>query len=341
MRKFWLSTLSLSLILGGCASGAAFLSQKTLAPQLQANSLRPLNNNPEQQIEPSRMEALAAVLTGQKPMPDGLTIPERGTTQGRDLTRKFIMSVLESYGYKPELHNYRSSGSNILVRLMAEQPTQEYILVGAHLDSVRNAGADDNNSGTVAVLEAARVLKNLQGRKLNLIFAWFDEEELGLVGSRYLAKDLKKQGLNITSVHTLDMVGWDSDKDRVIEIEQPDGPLWDYYQMVNKSHQLNLPLSRTSSGDTDHVAFRNEGFTSVGLCEEWVGGDTTPYYHRRTDTYTTLDFGYLHKVSQLMVAAIGDLVRAVPAPLIQSRVPHDRFPGRARPSHTSYDEFPL
>ncbi|MBT9548126.1 MAG: Zn-dependent exopeptidase M28 [Candidatus Sericytochromatia bacterium] len=339
MSKFWLSALALSLVLGGCASGAAFLNNRALSPQLQANSLRSPQSTPELMLEPARMEALASVLTGFKPMPDGITIPERGTTQGRDLTRKFIISVLESYGYKPELHNYRSSGSNILVHLPAEQPTDEFVLVGAHMDSVRNAGADDNNSGSVAVLEAARVLKNLQGRKVNLIFAWFDEEELGLVGSRFLAKEYKKQGKKLTSVHTLDMVGWDGDKDRVVEIEQPDGPLWDYYQMVNKSHQLNLKLSRTSAGDTDHVAFRNEGFTSVGLCEEWIGGDTTPHYHRRTDAYTTLDFGYLHKVNQLMVAVVSDLVRGVPAPLVQTRIPHDRFPTKARPFHASYDDF--
>ncbi|PIW14881.1 hypothetical protein COW36_19720 [bacterium (Candidatus Blackallbacteria) CG17_big_fil_post_rev_8_21_14_2_50_48_46] len=339
MRKIWLSMFSAGLALVGCASGTALLNNHSLQPILRAQNQGAAPVRAEQALDKARMQALASVLTGQKPMPDGTLIPERGTTQGRDLTRKFILSVLEGYGYKPELHAYRSSGKNILVRLMADQPSDEYVLIGAHMDSVRNAGADDNNSGSVAVLEAARVLKDLPGRKVNLIFAWFDEEELGLVGSHYLARDFKKQGLKLSSVHTLDMVGWDSDQDRVIEIEQPDGPLWDYYQMVNKAHQLNLPLSRTSSGDTDHVAFRQEGFTSVGLCEEWVGGDTTPYYHRKTDVYTSVNFDYLFKVSQLAVAVVSDLVRAVPAPLVQTRVPHDRFPGRARPFHASYDEF--
>jgi hypothetical protein len=337
MRSFLTATLSLTLLLAGCISG---LPRNAVAPTLRAASVRG-PEFPEQRLEKERMQALAAVLTGQKPMPTGATIPERGTTQGRDLTRQFLLSVLEGYGYTPELHKYRSSGSNILVRLMAEQPTDEYILLGAHLDSVRNAGADDNNSGSVAVLEAARVLKDLPGRRVNLIFAWFDEEELGLVGSAALARDFRKQGLKISSVHTLDMVGWDSDRDRTIEIEQPDGELWDYYQMVNRSHELKLPLSRTSSGDTDHVAFRREGFTSVGLCEEWVGGDTTPYYHRKSDAYTTLDFDYLFKVTQLAVAAVGDLSRRVAAPLIQTRIPHDRFPARPRPFHASYEEFRL
>src|SRR5688500_3760742 len=127
------------------------------------------------------------------------------------------------------------------------------------MDSVSNAGTIDNGSGSTAVLEAATVLRNLPGRKVNIIFAWFDEEELGLIGSEAMAADYKKQGLKISSVHTMDMMGWDKDGDKAIEIERPDGVLWDYYKMVNEKHQLNYKLARTNSGSTDHVAFRAEG----------------------------------------------------------------------------------
>ncbi|PKL75639.1 MAG: hypothetical protein CVV27_14310, partial [Candidatus Melainabacteria bacterium HGW-Melainabacteria-1] len=260
---------------------------------------------------------------------------------GRALTREYISKTLESMGYTVEPHRYRNNGINITARLLASVPSDEYILLGAHMDSVRNAGADDNNSGSSAVLEAARVLRELPDRKVNLLFAWFDEEELGLVGSYALARELKKQGLKVSSVHTLDMVGWDSDRDGVIEVEQPDANLWEYYQQANQAHGLKLPLSRTSSGDTDHVAFRREGFTAVGLCEEWVGGDTTPHYHRRSDAYTTLNFDYLSNVTRLTVAAVGDLSRGVKGPLLTTRVPHNRFPGRPRPFHASYDHLPL
>ena len=325
-----------SLLVVGCATA-------TLSP---LNPLRFQRQNvalatPEKEVSRETLETLAGMLTGARPLPDGQVIAERGTTAGRNLTRQFIVKTLEEMGYQPQLHNYRASDSNILVHLPASTPSDETILVGAHLDSVRNPGADDNNSGTVAVLEAARVLQQLKDRKVNLIFAWFDEEELGLVGSRALAREYKKQGKKLASVHTLDMVGWDSDQDNAIEIEQPDGELWDYYQMVNKSHELNLPLIRTSSGDTDHVAFRNEGFKSVGLCEEWVSKDTTPHYHRRSDQFGTLNFNYLTNVTRLMVATISDLSRGVAAPMIQTRVDHSRFPARPRLSHTSYDEVPL
>lgn len=341
MRPIWTFALS-SILLAGCATSVALMHPpQNPSPQATLNTQSAAELFPERQVSGERMQALAAVLTGEQPMPSGQTIPERGTQEGRDLTRQYLMQTLESYGYQPEQREYRASGRNILANLPAESPTDEYILLGAHMDSVRNAGADDNASGSLAVLEAARVLKDLPGRKVNLIFAWFDEEELGLIGSKALAKDFRKQGLKISSVHTLDMVGWDSDHDLAVEIEQPDGPLWDYYKMVNQTHELNLPLFRTSSGSTDHVAFRQQGFTSVGLCEEWVNGDTTPNYHRRGDRFASINFDYLTQVTRLTVAAVGDLARKVPEPLIQTRVPHDRFPSRPRLSHSSLDGLPL
>lgn len=337
MRR--LLTFSLgSVLLAGCATSVALLNNPTANP-LRSQSVQPFS--PERQVSKENIQKLAAVLTGEQAMPEGQTIPERGSTQGRELTRQYIFKTLESMGYQPELRPYRSSGTNVLAELKADQPTDEYILLGAHMDSVRNAGADDNSSGTVAVLEAARILKNLPERKVNLIFAWFDEEELGLIGSRALAKEYRAKGLNISSVHTLDMVGYDSDGDSAIEIEQPDGPLWDYYQMVNTKHDLNLTLYRTSSGSTDHVAFRQQGFVSVGLCEEWVNGDTTPNYHRKGDRFDTVNFDYLTNVTRLTVAAVGDLARKVPEPLIQTRMSHEHFPARERLSHSSYEGLPL
>lgn len=291
------------------------------------------DEQPETRVDRARLEAVLGTLTGKVPMPDGRLIKERGGEAGRTLTREFLAASLEALGYTVERHVYSNRGTNILAKLPAQTRTDEYVLVGAHMDSVSNAGADDNGSGSAAVLELATVLKDLPGRKVNLIFAWFDQEELGLVGSYKLAADYRKQKLNVTSVHTLDMVGWDSDKDNAIEIERPDANLWDWYVQANKTHGLNYPLSRTNSGSTDHVAFRSEGFTSVGVCEEWVHGDTTPHYHRRSDTYETINFDYLAAVTKLVAATTGDIVRKAKPPALSTRIPHDRFPGRERHFH--------
>lgn len=328
MRLGPLTLAVLGVFLAGCGV-TSLQSRSTGDKAVSGRSFRAM----EASVSKDRIQASLGVLAGKTPIPGSKAIPERGSAEGRLMTRAYLQSVLESLGYTVERQAYRKSGENLFVRLMAAQPTDEYVLVGAHMDSVKNAGANDNGTGSSAVLEVATVLKDLSDRKVNVILAWFDEEELGLVGSVAMAREFKRQGLRVTSVHTIDMMGWDSDKDRAVEIEQPDGGLWDYYRMVNDKHGLKLPLKRTSSGSTDHEAFRAEGFASVGLCEEWAGGDTTPYYHKKTDTYETVDVDYLTSSTRLLAATVGDLSQKVPAPPASARLPHFMFPGRDRHFH--------
>ena len=339
-QYFFMGALSLALLSSalGCAIAPRSLPVNT--PQNTANFQRfnTAGDFIEKQVDQRRMESYLSVFTGKAPIaPNAGTIPERGGVEGRAMTRAFLTTTLKGLGYQVEEHSYRRNGANIMARLMAEVPTDEYILVGAHMDSVHNAGADDNASGSTAVLEAATVLKNLKGRKVNLIFAWFDEEELGLIGSRYLARDFRKQGLKLTSAHTIDMLGWDADGDKTVELARPGGIIWDYYQMVNETHGLNLPLDRSSTGSSDHVSFEQQGFDSVCISEEWTSGDTTPQYHRRGDTYETINTAYLATATRLVVAAVGDLALQVPAPVNARFQSHENFPQRERHFHTGYD----
>ncbi len=331
------------LLVNSCSNPALRPVQNQANPAFRSglNALNTPAAGIEAAVNPERMAAYLATFAGIRPIADQKTlIPERGTVQGRDLTRQFLTQTLTALGYKVERHEYRRDAANIMVTLAADIPTDEYILVGAHMDSVRNAGADDNASGSTAVLEAATVLRELKGRKVNLIFAWFDEEELGLVGSRHLARKLREQGLKISSVHAIDMMGYDGDGDHAVELARPDGVLWDYYQMVNKTHNLNLPMARTNTGRSDHVSFHDEGYDSLCISEEFTNGDSTPHYHRRSDTYETVSQSFLVAGTRLIVAAVGDLSLKVPAPINIQQIPHDRFPSREREFHASYDNLP-
>jgi len=340
MKRILLSACSLMLI-SSCVGTpspplSATQSQKNPLVRAQNSSLKQV----EQLVSLQRMEKNMATLTGETKFSALSRIPERGTRNGRELTRQFLTQYLESLDYKVERHEYRRYGANIIARLTASEPTDEWIIIGAHMDSVRNAGADDNGSGSTAVLEAATILPQLSGRKVNIMFAWFDEEELGLIGSRYLARRLKNEGLKISSVHTIDMMGWDGDKDKTVELARPDGILWDYYNMVNKTHKLNLPLDRTNTGQSDHVAFHNEGFHSLNLSEEYTSHDSTPHYHRSTDTYNTINFDFLVTGTQLLVAVVGDLSLKVPPPINVQMIPHNQFPSRERHFH-NYEDISL
>lgn len=143
--------------------------------------------------------------------------------------------------------------------------------------------------------------------------------------------------MKISSMHNIDMLSWDSDGDRTIELAQPDGMLWDYYNMVNKTHNLKIPFERTNTGQSDHESFHGEGFNSICISEQYTSGDTTPYYHRKGDVFETINFDYLTGSTRLVVAVVGDLSLKVPPPAGIQVVPNDKFPSRPRENHGSHD----
>lgn len=89
-------------------------------------------------------------------------------------------------------------------------PEDSVILIGAHLDSVRNGpGINDNASGSALVLELAVQLAELDPLLAHKVrFAWWDAEELGLVGAELYWEAIGNQGRSQTRVYfNYDMVG--------------------------------------------------------------------------------------------------------------------------------------
>ena len=93
----------------------------------------------------------------------------------------------------------------------------EFVVVGAHYDhlGVRDGqvfnGADDNASGSAAVIELARRLMQRRDElDRSVLICAFDAEEIGLYGSSALAKELDRRGLleNVRMMMSVDMVGW-------------------------------------------------------------------------------------------------------------------------------------
>lgn len=94
---------------------------------------------------------------------------------------------------------------------------KEIIIVGAHYDHLGivngeiHNGADDNASGTAAIIEIARqLLDRKEDLKRSVMICAFDAEEIGLIGSDALAHDLEQQGIlrNVKMMMSVDMVGW-------------------------------------------------------------------------------------------------------------------------------------
>ena len=117
----------------------------------------------------------------------------------------------EQLGYETSLHDY-GSGVNVLGVKPGVDLPDEQVLVSAHYDHIFNCpGADDNGTGVAGVLESARVL-SMADYSRTLVFACWDEEELGMVGSYAYALEAKAGGDNIIVAYVYEMIGYRSDE---------------------------------------------------------------------------------------------------------------------------------
>ncbi|MEZ4448404.1 MAG: M20/M25/M40 family metallo-hydrolase [Nannocystaceae bacterium] len=123
---------------------------------------------------------------------------------------------LAELGYEVELHDY-GTGVNVLGTRQGSSADAERVLVGAHYDHIAGCtGADDNATGVAGVLEIARVLAEVTTPHTLVIACW-DEEELGLVGSKaYVAENTAAIAMGTAApfraVYAYDMIGVKSDE---------------------------------------------------------------------------------------------------------------------------------
>ncbi len=255
-------------------------------------------------------KSVISKLTGNEEIYPGIILNDRFSYENKKASCRYMSGLFNKFGLESKKHVYSDSGVNVYAVLKSTVQSEEYILLGAHYDSKKNCpGANDNATGTVMVLAAADILTKLENRSKNVIFVLFDEEETGLKGSRAFAKKMKEEDINLIEVHTIDQMGWDGDGDKAIELEVPFEGIHELYTKAAKNLGMDITIHKSRVTSTDHRAFRALGFKAVGLTEEFVNGDTTPHYHKTTDTYVTINFDYLLSSTLLTIEAFKILLK--------------------------------
>jgi hypothetical protein len=249
-----------------------------------------------------------AGLTGETEIEPGLKLFNRGTPENRDAARRYLETSLRALGLNAMAQPY-GTGTNLMARVESTTGGNEHVVLGAHFDTVaRTAGANDNGTGVALVLAVGRVLTQLPCRSRTVVLAFFDEEEVGLVGARQFARQLAADKLAVHSVHTVDQVGWDSNEDRLIELELPTPALRQLYETARAELGLAFPIVATNTTSSDHNAFRPT-WPVTGVTEGYRSGDTSPYRHKPADTFATVNLPYLRSASALVGRVIADLLR--------------------------------
>ncbi len=240
------------------------------------------------------------------------TIVSRNKYQpGNNIAADFVKQKFQGYGLTAYDQQFSSTGRNVLASISGtEYPNKEFIIC-AHYDDMPSGttapGADDNGSGTAAVIEAARVLSQYSF-PYTLIFAVWDEEEQGLVGSDYYATQAALAGDSIIGVVNMDMIAWDSDNDNICNIHTADvgitHEIYDKMVELNTVYNVGLDIVEVYPQEpySDHASFIENGYSAVLLIED--DNDFNTYYHSTNDLLIHYNIPYFKKSAQLAVAAI-------------------------------------
>ena len=249
------------------------------------------------------LRAVVAVLAGAEPAAPGVTLVRRSSPTQRAQTRDYLTTRLRRLGLEPVARDY-GTGQNLVVRLEPTEagPAGPPIVIGAHFDSVpASPAAADNATGTALVVVAAGYLA-ARPRRHPIELVFFDQEEIGLVGSGAYVAALV--GGPVRSMHNFDMISMDGDGDRVVELWSPAPALEALYR--RHATARGYGVSAVAFTRSDHQSFVERGLPAVGVSEEFVGGDHTAHYHQPTDTLDKIDFAFLGGVTRLALAALED-----------------------------------
>ena len=140
----------------------------------------------------------------------------RYSWEKQDEVASYLFKKFQEYDIPVEFDEYYCKDKkwkNVVATIRGKRKPEDIYMVIAHFDSISKQpeisapGADDNASGTAAVLEIARILKDVQ-LDSSIQFGIFSNEEQDGLGSKHFAKKARKQGLRIKGCINLDVIGY-------------------------------------------------------------------------------------------------------------------------------------
>lgn len=254
-------------------------------------------------------------------------------SEGHFYVQQYIRQQLAQWGAM-DVHEFEVRGrkyQNLILNIPAQSPTtRPPILIGAHYDAVPGTpGADDNATGVAVLLELARALASEAARHPVQLVA-FDLEEMGLLGSRAYATDLKQQGQPLRLMISLEMVGY---CDRTPGSQKYPTGLQYFYpdrgdfvglignwqtipDLIRLSRSIRkigkVPSEWLPAGNrgmivpatrlSDHSPFWDLGYRAMMITD--TSFMRNPHYHQESDRLDTLDLDFLTGICQGLIAGI-------------------------------------
>jgi aminopeptidase YwaD len=249
--------------------------------------------------------------------PLGLTVAEavkRINEKGLPISAPLNATAEVSASIEPN----RGMARNVIGFIPGNDPQlrDEVIVIGAHYDHLGygevgslapepgdiHYGADDNASGTAAIMELARLLAQNRDRlKRSVLVIAFSAEEEGLLGAEYFVQNPTVPRENIVAMLNFDMVGRMSNN-RVSVSGVGTAAEWEGILKAANTESLNLQLSQSASGGSDHMPFMRR---EIPVLFFFTG--MHPDYHRPSDTWEKINYEGQAQIVALAERVVYDL----------------------------------
>jgi len=211
-------------------------------------------------------------------------------------------------------------GSNILTIIEGSDPKlkDEYIFISAHYDHLGKRGtdiyngADDNGSGTSALIEIAHAFaqakKAKMGPKRSIVFMWMAGEEKGLLGSaHYVESPLVPLKSTVADIN-IDMIGRVDDEHKgnpdyvyIIGADRLSSDLDKIVKHANSFTKLDLDYKYNADDDPNRFYYRSDhyNFAKNNIPSVFFFNGTHADYHRPSDTVDKINFEKMTKIAKL------------------------------------------
>ncbi len=211
---------------------------------------------------------------------------------------------------------------NVIATIPGVTHPERIVVLGAHYDSINYAGsttnapgADDNASGSSAILESARVLA--QGQFENTIrLLLFSAEEFGLVGAYHDAGNLVNAGQQVVGMLNMDMISHRNAGDSMdvdFATNNTDPGLTQFCIDVTNAYlpSFGVKTGTLTAGTSDHQAYQSNGIPSVFFFEDLDGYSSV--IHSGADLLGTSanDFDLAQNIAKAFVASAASLAEPI------------------------------
>jgi hypothetical protein len=226
----------------------------------------------------------------------------------------------QSFPFKKGAHGEGEAGTAANVVAFLDNGANTTIIIGAHYDHLGmdgqgssldanpankiHNGADDNASGVAGVLELARYFSsNKKKEKNNFLFVCFSGEEMGLLGSKYVADHLPVAVSSVNYMINMDMIGrLDPTTKTVIVNGTGTSPVWEPLLKKLENDNLKVKTDSSGTGPSDHTSFY---LKDIPVLHFFTGGH--PDYHKPSDDFDKVNIAGEADVLGLIVKVIESL----------------------------------